>query len=162
MVEPVGATLRTLLAWQPDGMTGQRLGVVEFADVAIDLGLKLRKRLKSARVEGEDELTGICNPVRLGVEIDAVPAKQCTIKRPGEKTKRKRKPGSLVARHRQQQRLNALVRINNGRAGLRVDHPVVAQRLILQTMILDRAVRDDRCRNVENDRGLLTRRNSDR
>ena len=112
MVEPVGAALRTLLAWQPDRMTGQRLSVAELADVTIDLGLELRERLKPARVEGDDELTSICDPVRLGIEIDAVPAEQCAVKRSGEKTKRKRKSRSLVACHRQQQRLGALVRID--------------------------------------------------
>src|SRR5512139_88452 len=105
MVEPVGAALRTLLAWQPDGMTRQRLSVAELADVAIDLGLELHERLKPARVEGDDELTGICDPVRFGVEIDAIPAEQCAVQRPSEKTKRKRKPCSLIACHRQQQRL---------------------------------------------------------
>ena len=95
MVEPVGVALRTLLAWQPDRMTGQWPSVAEFADMAIDLGLELRERLKPSRVEGDDELAGICDPVRLGVEIDAVPAEQCAVKRSGEKTKRKRKPRPL-------------------------------------------------------------------
>src|SRR4029079_547145 len=140
MVEAVGATLRTLLARQPDRMTRQRLSVAEIADMTIDLGLELRERLKTTRVECDDELAGICDPVRLGVEIHAVSAEQRAVKRSGEKTKRERKAGALVARTRQQQRLSALVRIDNGRPRLWVDHPVVAQRLILQTMVLDRAV----------------------
>src|SRR5689334_148709 len=139
MVEAVVAALGALLPRQPDRMSGQRPGVAELADVTVDFGLELRKRLKATRVEGDDELAGVGHPVGLRVEIDAISAEQRAVKRSGEKTKRKRKPCSLVARHRQQQRLGALVRIDNGRTGLRIDHPVVAQRLVLQTMILDGA-----------------------
>src|SRR5262245_65034056 len=96
MEEPIRATLCALLAWQPDRVAGQRLSVAHLADVAIDLRLELRERLKPAGVESDDELAGICDPVWLGVEIDAIYAEQRAVERSGEKTKGGRKPCFLI------------------------------------------------------------------
>jgi hypothetical protein len=42
--------------------------------VAVDLGLELGERLETRRIERDDELPGIGDFARLGIEIDAVAA----------------------------------------------------------------------------------------
>ena len=49
-----------------------------------------------------------------------------------------------------------------GLAGLRIDHPAVVQRLVLQLVVLHRAVGDDRGGDVEHHRRLLAGRNCNR
>src|SRR4029078_7431332 len=157
MGEPLGAALRTLLAWQPDCVTGQRLSVAELADVAVDLSLELREWLKPTRVERNDKLAGVGDSVGLGIEVNTVAPEQRAVKRTGKEAECECKSRAFVAGHGQWERPTTLVRIDNSCAGLRIKHPVVPQRLILQAMILDGAVRNDRCRDVENARWLLHR-----
>jgi hypothetical protein len=80
----------------------------------------------------------------------------------GEKAECEGEPSSFVSGHRQQQRLCALVRVDDSCASLGIDHPVVAQRLVLQAMVFDGAIRDDRRCDVENNRRLLTCRYGNR
>ena len=55
--------------------------------MAVDLGLELRDRLETAGIQREDELAGVRDLVRLGVEVDAVAAEQRAVQRAGKKTK---------------------------------------------------------------------------
>src|SRR5262245_43648229 len=101
-------------------MTGQRLSVAHRADVAVNLRLELRKRLKPARVERDDKLAGIGDLVRLGIEVDTVAPEQRAVKRTGKKAERECKSRAFVPGHRQQQRLHTLVRVDDGCAGFRI------------------------------------------
>src|SRR5262249_25390201 len=96
-----------------------------FTDVAIYLGLELVKRPKTAQIELDDKLPGVGDLLRLRIELDAIATKQRTIARPSQQAEHQLKPDRLVARHWQQQRLAAFVRIDDRFAGFWIDHPVV-------------------------------------
>ena len=130
--------------------------------MAVDLGLEVLDLLKLAGVEREHELSGIGDLAGLQVEVDAVAAEQRAVERAAQQAQHQRQSGALVAGHRQQQRLGALVRIGDGGARFGVDHPVRLQRAVLQAVVLDGAVGHDRGRDVEHQRRLLAGRNRDR
>ena len=124
--------------------------------------LKRLELLEARRIERQHELPGIVDLLRRGVEVDAIAAEEGAVEHAGQHADHQRQPGALVAAHRQQQRLGGLVRIGDGGAGLRVDHPVRRKRLVLQAVVLDGAVGHDRGGDVEHQRRLFAGRHRDR